>query len=497
MYFNRHNAQPKNWRMYKKGKTFLYGCSLVLATGIALSAPSLSVSAESPQAADQGATAQSDQDPLAAQPAAQSSETTAAAPSKPVPALQPAAVEIQAPHLAPIAKTGLVLSASLTPEDFLTNSADLKAQGVSISFTDGQPSPDATSVPLTVTYPDGTKTLIQVPLTQIAQPAETASSPAPAAEPAASVPESPVATNSDRADSSEQADPAAQAEAGQGKRRVKRAEPLTTPTKGEMFVDVPLEVDGERVLYFDSIKPEDYDPLTNKLTLRGQGKPGETILITGQQILNGLEGFQGEHLSMPFVTLSKADLSGEIRISPEGTWTHDVDLSQLGLRFSPDLNTITYTKDDLATKLDDSIIGGYYHRLNIYAEYLLDNYALGLPKYASVFYSNRKTRERKNTMDGSFRYNAESPLLFRNVFKIRHGQFFIKKVDYLGNRTDFYQIETLPENTYLGRYDALEERLTAKIAYAEGPSLFSVPTNLLSYAKINLVDLEKKSKKMQ
>ncbi|MFU2163559.1 KxYKxGKxW signal peptide domain-containing protein [Streptococcus pluranimalium] len=43
MYFNRHNAQPKNWRMYKKGKTFLYGCSLVLATGIALSAPSLSV----------------------------------------------------------------------------------------------------------------------------------------------------------------------------------------------------------------------------------------------------------------------------------------------------------------------------------------------------------------------------------------------------------------------------------------------------------------------
>jgi len=31
MYFNRKNAEQKNWRMIKKGKHFLFGCSLVFA----------------------------------------------------------------------------------------------------------------------------------------------------------------------------------------------------------------------------------------------------------------------------------------------------------------------------------------------------------------------------------------------------------------------------------------------------------------------------------
>lgn len=29
MYFNRKNTEQKNWRMIKKGKHFLFGCSLV------------------------------------------------------------------------------------------------------------------------------------------------------------------------------------------------------------------------------------------------------------------------------------------------------------------------------------------------------------------------------------------------------------------------------------------------------------------------------------
>ncbi|MFU2164699.1 YSIRK-type signal peptide-containing protein, partial [Streptococcus pluranimalium] len=97
-------------------------------------------------------------------PAAQSSETPAQALSQPVPAPQSVAPEAQTPHLAPIAKAGLVFSTSLTPEDFLTNSADLKAQGATISFTDGQPSPDATSVSLKVVYRDGTERLLQIPV---------------------------------------------------------------------------------------------------------------------------------------------------------------------------------------------------------------------------------------------------------------------------------------------------------------------------------------------
>ena len=41
MYFNRKNAEQKNWRMNKKGKHFLFGCSLVFAVGAALVAPSV------------------------------------------------------------------------------------------------------------------------------------------------------------------------------------------------------------------------------------------------------------------------------------------------------------------------------------------------------------------------------------------------------------------------------------------------------------------------
>ena len=41
MCFNRKNAEQKNWRMIKKGKHFLFGCSLVFAVGAALVAPSV------------------------------------------------------------------------------------------------------------------------------------------------------------------------------------------------------------------------------------------------------------------------------------------------------------------------------------------------------------------------------------------------------------------------------------------------------------------------
>ena len=41
MYFNRKNAEQKNWRMIKKGKHFLFGCSLVFAIGATLAAPTV------------------------------------------------------------------------------------------------------------------------------------------------------------------------------------------------------------------------------------------------------------------------------------------------------------------------------------------------------------------------------------------------------------------------------------------------------------------------
>lgn len=41
MYFNRKNAEQKNWRMIKKGKHFLFGCSLVFAIGATLATPTV------------------------------------------------------------------------------------------------------------------------------------------------------------------------------------------------------------------------------------------------------------------------------------------------------------------------------------------------------------------------------------------------------------------------------------------------------------------------
>ena len=49
MYFNRKNAEQKNWRMIKKGKHFLFGCSLVFAVGAALVAPSVKADTVGPK----------------------------------------------------------------------------------------------------------------------------------------------------------------------------------------------------------------------------------------------------------------------------------------------------------------------------------------------------------------------------------------------------------------------------------------------------------------
>ena len=49
MYFNRKNAEQKNWRMIKKGKHFLFGCSLVFAVGATLVAPSVKADTVGPK----------------------------------------------------------------------------------------------------------------------------------------------------------------------------------------------------------------------------------------------------------------------------------------------------------------------------------------------------------------------------------------------------------------------------------------------------------------
>ena len=72
MYFNRKNAEQKNWRMIKKGKHFLFGCSLVFAVGATLATPT--VQADTTEA-------KADTTVGATQPAPNAEGTTYAAPA--------------------------------------------------------------------------------------------------------------------------------------------------------------------------------------------------------------------------------------------------------------------------------------------------------------------------------------------------------------------------------------------------------------------------------
>jgi len=61
VYFNRKNAEQKNWRMIKKGKHFLFGCSLVFAVGAALVAPSVKADATVETKPETGSTTETKQ----------------------------------------------------------------------------------------------------------------------------------------------------------------------------------------------------------------------------------------------------------------------------------------------------------------------------------------------------------------------------------------------------------------------------------------------------
>ena len=58
MYFNRKNAEQKNWRMIKKGKHFLFGCSLVFAVGASLATQTVHADTASDATVESGSKAE-------------------------------------------------------------------------------------------------------------------------------------------------------------------------------------------------------------------------------------------------------------------------------------------------------------------------------------------------------------------------------------------------------------------------------------------------------
>ena len=82
MYFNRKNAEQKNWRMIKKGKHFLFGCSLVFAVGATLATPT--VHADNVEAKAEATTSATQAEPTAEAPTYAAPAATSPAETTPV-----------------------------------------------------------------------------------------------------------------------------------------------------------------------------------------------------------------------------------------------------------------------------------------------------------------------------------------------------------------------------------------------------------------------------
>lgn len=175
MYFNRKNAEQKNWRMIKKGKHFLFGCSLVFAVGAALVAPTVKADATVETKPETGTTTEptkataGDENVTYAAPAAEAQTPTEAsaipAPASATPAKEEAKVEEKAtePSAAPVAATTKESVSVEAPS--LTTVADASAltaeeisnvteaiKGVNPTATDVKVSKDGSAV---VTFKDG------------------------------------------------------------------------------------------------------------------------------------------------------------------------------------------------------------------------------------------------------------------------------------------------------------------------------------------------------
>lgn len=215
MYFNRKNAEQKNWRMIKKGKHFLFGCSLVFAVGAALVAPSVKADATVETKPETGSTTETkpeagpttettkatagEENVTYAAPAAEA-QTPTEANAKPAPApATPAKAEEKA---APVAATTKESNSVAAPS--LTTVADASAltaeeisnvteaiKGVNPTATDVKVSKDGSAV---VTFKDGSSATLSA--SQTVKVKAEATSEAPTRSRRALSPENAVSTRS-------------------------------------------------------------------------------------------------------------------------------------------------------------------------------------------------------------------------------------------------------------------------------------------------------------
>ncbi|WEB49048.1 Rib/alpha-like domain-containing protein [Streptococcus anginosus] len=215
MYFNRKNAEQKNWRMIKKGKHFLFGCSLVFAVGAALVAPSVKADATVETKPETGSTTETkpeagpttettkatagEENVTYAAPAAEA-QTPTEANAKPAPApATPAKAEEKAAPVAATTKesdsvaapslTTVADASALTAEEISNVTEAIK--GVNPTATDVKVSKDGSAV---VTFKDGSSATLSA--SQTVKVKAEATSEAPTRSRRALSPENAVSTRS-------------------------------------------------------------------------------------------------------------------------------------------------------------------------------------------------------------------------------------------------------------------------------------------------------------
>nr|WP_230309781.1 YPDG domain-containing protein [Streptococcus anginosus] len=215
MYFNRKNAEQKNWRMIKKGKHFLFGCSLVFAVGAALVAPSVKADETVETKPETGSTTETkpeagpttettkatagEENVTYAAPAAEA-QTPTEANAKPAPApATPAKAEEKAAPVAATTKesdsvaapslTTVADASALTAEEISNVTEAIK--GVNPTATDVKVSKDGSAV---VTFKDGSSATLSA--SQTVKVKAEATSEAPTRSRRALSPENAVSTRS-------------------------------------------------------------------------------------------------------------------------------------------------------------------------------------------------------------------------------------------------------------------------------------------------------------
>ena len=178
MYFNRKNTEQKNWRMVKKGKHFLFGCSLVLTVGAVMA--SSSVKADETTEATTVSTVSNEEDATSTSGTSSSTysapaETVSSTSTEPTATVesssttQKEADSVQAPSLTAVADTS-----ALTAEEISNVTEAIK--GSNPTAVSVQVSNDGSAV---VTFADGSSATLSASQTVKVKPETTSTSEAP------------------------------------------------------------------------------------------------------------------------------------------------------------------------------------------------------------------------------------------------------------------------------------------------------------------------------